>query len=169
MSGWAPKGPGRAVGLMPSPTSSTQVDQAAPLGTDWELFPHKADTGVRGFGPDIARAFEQAATGLTAVITDPRKVAPRVAVKVDCTAPDLELLLVEWLNALVFEMATRRMLFSRFAVRIEEGHLHGRAWGEAVDVARHEPATEVKGATLTALEVGRRPDGLWVAQCVVDV
>jgi SHS2 domain-containing protein len=154
---------------MPSPTSSTQVDHAAPHGTDWELFPHQADAGVRGFGADIERAFEQAATALTAVITDPRKVVPRAAVEVECAAPDLELLLVEWLNALVFEMATRRMLFSRFAVRIEDRRLHGRAWGEPVDVARHEPATEAKGATLTALEVTRRSDGQWVAQCVVDV
>ena len=124
---------------------------------------------MRGFGANMERAFEQAATAVTAVITDPRKVAPRAAVAVDCTAPDIELLLVEWLNALVFEMATRRMLFSRFAVRIEGRRLHGRAWGEPVDVARHEPAAEPKGATLTALEVTRRPDGQWLAQCVVDV
>jgi len=154
---------------MPSPKSSEEVDQAAQQGADWELFPHQADTGVRGFGLSVERAFEQAATALTAVITDPRNIRPRVAVAVDCTAPDLELLLVEWLNALVYEMATRRMLFGRFAVRIENGVLHGRAWGEPVDVVRHEPAAEAKGATLTALEVARRSDGTWVAQCVVDV
>ena len=154
---------------MPLPKSSAEVDQAAQQGADWELFPHQADTGVRGFGLSVDRAFEQAATALTAVITDPRNIRPRVAVAVDCTAPDLELLLVEWLNALVYEMATRRMLFGRFAVRIENGLLHGRAWGEPVDVVRHEPAAEAKGATLTALEVARRSDGTWVAQCVVDV
>jgi tRNA nucleotidyltransferase (CCA-adding enzyme) len=124
---------------------------------------------VRGFGPDKDTAFEQAATALTAVITDPEWVMPRFAVEITCEAADLELLLVDWLNALVYEMATRCMLFSRFAVRIEGRRLHGRAWGEPVDVARHEPAAEVKGATLTALQVSRRTDGLWVAQCVVDV
>ena len=66
-------------------------------------------------------------------------------------------------------MATRRMLFGRFVVRIENGRLHGLAWGEPVDVARHEPAVEAKGATLTALQVAQRSDGTWVAQCVVDV
>ena len=154
---------------MSSPKSSAEIDQAAQRGDEWELFPHRADTGVRGFGPSMEHAFEQAATALTAVITDPRQVVPHSAVEVDCTAPDLELLLVEWLNALVYEMATRRMLFGRFAVRIENGRLHGKAWGEPVDVARHEPAAEAKGATLTALEVAQRPDGTWVAQCVVDV
>jgi tRNA nucleotidyltransferase (CCA-adding enzyme) len=154
---------------MPSPEFSPPVDPAPQHGTDWELFAHQADTGVRGFGPDIERAFEQAATALTAVITDPRNVVPRMAVQVDCSAPDLELLLVEWLNALIYEMATRRLLFGRFSVRIEDRCLYGRAWGEPVDVARHEPAAEAKGATLTALEVARRSDGRWMAQCVVDV
>ncbi len=154
---------------MPSPKFFPDVDRSAQRGATWELFPHRADSGVRGFGPTKERAFEEAATALTAVITDPRSVMARVAVEVDCAAPDLDLLLVEWLNALVYEMATRRMLFGRFVVRIENGRLHGLAWGEAIDTARHEPAAEVKGATLTALEVAQRSDGSWVAQCVVDV
>jgi tRNA nucleotidyltransferase (CCA-adding enzyme) len=78
-------------------------------------------------------------------------------------------LLVDWLNALVFEMATRRMLFSRFEVEIGAGRLRALAWGEAVDVERHKPAVEVKGATYTSLRVAQEADGTWVAQCVVDV
>jgi len=134
----------------------------------WEHFPHVADVGVRGRGPTLARAFEAAATALCAVITDPESVEPRCAVDIDCEAPDAELLLVDWLNALVYEMATRRSLFSRFAVEIEGGRLRGRAWGEPADPARHRPAVEVKGATYTALRVAREAEG-WVAQCVVDV
>jgi len=77
--------------------------------------------------------------------------------------------LVEWLNELVYAMATRQMLFSRFEVELEGNSLKARAWGEKVDVVRHAPATEVKGATFTALEVRRRRGGGWIGQCVVDV
>ena len=90
-------------------------------------------------------------------------------VVVACEAPDRELLLVEWLNAIIYEMAVRRMLFSRFAVEIEDGRLTGQAWGEAVERERHRPAAEPKGATLTELKVREVPGGGWVAQCVVDV
>jgi SHS2 domain-containing protein len=62
---------------------------------------------------------------------------------VRCTAPDDELLLVDWLNALVFEMATHRMLFGRFVVRIEEDQLIAMAWGERIERARHQLGTEV--------------------------
>jgi SHS2 domain-containing protein len=134
----------------------------------WEHFPHGADMGVRGFGSTKAQAFEQAALALTAVVADPATVEPREAVAIRCEAPDDELLLAEWLNGLIYEMATRKMLFSRFAVRFEGRVLSGEAWGEIVDAARHQPAVEIKGATYTALRVAPA-DGGWVAQTVVDV
>lgn len=134
----------------------------------WEHFEHGADIGVRGIGATAEEAFEQAALALTAVVTSPSKVAARELVELTREAPDLELLLVDWLNALVLEMAARRMLFSRFAVELDGTALRARAWGDHVDPERHEPAVEVKGATLTSLRV-THDDGTWTAQCVVDV
>jgi len=84
-------------------------------------------------------------------------------------APDAELLLVDWLNSLIFEMVTRNMLFSRFEVHLENNRLTAQVWGEALEVARHHPAVEIKGATYTALKVAQQQDGGWLAQCVVDV
>jgi len=140
-----------------------------PGAAGWGHFVHGADIGVEGRGPDLASAFEQAALALTAVITDPATVAPRDSVPVVCEDPDPELLLVDWLNALIYEMATRRVLFGRFAVKLEDGRLTATAWGEPVDVDRHRPAVEVKGATYTALSVSQDARGTWTARCVVDV
>jgi protein archease len=144
--------------------------EAPPAAADagWEHFPHDADVGVRGFGPTRAEAFEQAASALTAVVTH-AEVNASTSVEVSCEAPDLELLFVEWLNAVIYEMAVRRMLFSRFTVRIDGTRLDATLWGEPVDVARHAPACEPKGATYTALRVAREPDGSWSAACIVDV
>lgn len=136
---------------------------------NWETFPHEADIGVRGSGDTVEDAFEGAATAMTAAICDPERVAAREAVIIECAAPDKELLLVDWLNALVYEMATRHMLFSRFEVSIASNHLRATVWGEPVDVVRHQPAAEVKGASFCELVVRQRPDGQWLAQCIVDV
>lgn len=124
--------------------------------------------GVRGVGATLSEAFEQVALAMTGTVTDPKCVEPREEVAIECEAPDLELLLVEWLNALVYEMAVRKMLFSRFDVRLDGTRLRGSAWGERVEPARHHPAVEVKGATYTALRVAQE-GGEWVAQTVVDV
>jgi SHS2 domain-containing protein len=138
------------------------------MGARWEHFEHGADVGVRGFGASKSEAFEQAALALTAVVTEPAGVEPHETVAIECEAPDDELLFAEWLNALIYEMATRRMLFSRFAVRIDGTRLRAEARGEPIDVARHHPAVEAKGATYTALRVAREGDE-WIAQTVVDV
>ncbi|MDX9741577.1 MAG: archease [Gammaproteobacteria bacterium] len=142
---------------------------ASGAGTRWEHFPHDADVGMHGIGSTPAQAFEQAALALTAVVTDPVTVAELESAAFDCAAPDLELLLVDWLNAVIYEMAIRQLLFARYQVTIDGDHLRGRAWGETVDVERHRPVVEPKGATYTALKVGQEADGLWHARCVVDV
>lgn len=133
----------------------------------WEHFAHGADVGVRGIGPTRESAFEQAALALTGVITDPAVVRSSVAVGIACEAPG-DVLLVDWLNALIFEMATRHLLFGAFEVAIDGSRLSATARGEPVDPVRHEPAVEVKGATFTALRVAE-DRGVWIAQCVVDV
>ena len=137
----------------------------------WCHYDHQADIGLRGYGADLSEAFTQAALALTGVITDPARVQPETAVTVECRATDAEFLLVEWLDELIYRMATRHLLFGRFEVVVDADgrHLTATAWGEAVDRQRHQPAVEVKGATLTDLRVTQEAPGRWVAQCVVDV
>lgn len=144
----------------------------------WEHFEHQADMGIRGFGNNPEQAFEQAALAMCAIITDLSLIEPQQEVTFSHQEDDLELLLVDWLNAVVYEMATRKLLFSRFKVYIENGLLSASAWGETADVKRHQPAVEIKGATYTELTVkkilqadNKTPDlpEQWLAQCVVDV
>lgn len=135
----------------------------------WEHFHHVADIGVRGNGNTLAEAFEQAALAMTAVITSPDRIADTTLVEISVSGADRELLLTEWLDALIYEMATRKMLFRRFEVQIHNLVLRAKAWGESIDVPRHQPCVEVKGATLTELAIWHDADGTWHAQCVLDV
>lgn len=134
----------------------------------WEHFPHDADVGIRGHGATLAEAFEQAALALTGIVTD-ADIDDLAPVEVDCEAPDVEVLLVEWLNAVIYEMAVRNMIFGAFKVTIDELRLHGTMWGEPVEQTKHAPACEPKGATYTALRVAQEPDGTWSAACIIDV
>jgi len=135
----------------------------------WEHFPHVADIGVRGIGRSKAEAFVQAAVALTAVVTDPGQVRRETRVELSAEGADDELLLLGWLDAIIYAMATRRMVFGAYEVRFSGQRVLGHAWGEAVDVARHQPVVEIKAATFAELAVRQLPDGQWLAQCVVDV
>ena len=135
----------------------------------WEHFEHEADMGLRAEADTREALFEAMAEALTAVVTSPERVQADTELSIHCEAPDDALLLADWLNALIFEMATRGMLFGAWQVRLEGQRLDARVRGEAVDRERHEPAVEVKGATYTALKVEKQSEGKWVAQCIVDV
>ena len=134
----------------------------------YETFDHEADIGIRGFGATIAEAFENAAVALYSVMVNVQRVRPKERRIVKVSAPDRELLLVEWLNALLSQSDIDRMVFSKFEVKINGTSLTGMAWGEKLDRERHQAHVEVKGATYHMLSVQERDNG-YVAQCVVDV
>jgi SHS2 domain-containing protein len=135
----------------------------------WEHLEHGADIGVRGCGASLAEAFTQAALSMSSIVTDLDKIDASESVDIECEAPDFELLLVDWLNEIVYQMATRNMLFGRFDVQISNHRLLARLYGETADPGKHQPAVEIKGATFTELKVYQTDAGDWVAQCVVDV
>ena len=135
---------------------------------NYETFDHEADIGIRGFGSSIGEAFENAALAMYSVMVRIETIEPREPKEMNLSAPDEELLLVEWLNALLSLSDIERMVFSRFEVKIEGTSLTARAWGERLDRIRHEANVEVKGATYHMLKVDKSGDR-YVAQCVVDV
>jgi tRNA nucleotidyltransferase (CCA-adding enzyme) len=134
----------------------------------WEHFPHGADIGIRGVGGSPAEAFAEAARAVVAASVDPATVGVAASIDICCTGADLEDLFYAWLNAVIWEMSVRRMLFCKFDVAIDGFTLHAAAYGEPVSPGRHEPAVEVKGATFTGLSVRTEGDH-WIAECVIDV
>ena len=135
---------------------------------NYETFEHEADIGIRGFGDSMAEAFENAACAMYSVMVNIQTIEPKEKRSVAVSAPDRELLLIEWLNALLSLSDVERMVFSKFEVKIDGTSLIGTAWGEALDRVRHQPHVEIKGATFHMLSV-QELDSRYVAQCVVDV
>lgn len=134
----------------------------------WEHFSHESDIGVRGYGSTVADAFSMGALAMTNVITRSQSIHPYKKIQIHCEAPNQEILFVDWLNVIIYNMAIHNMLFSMFDVSIKGLRLTAIIAGEPVDIHRHQPAVEVKGATFTELKVYER-NNIWVAQCVVDV
>lgn len=138
------------------------------MPTNYETFEHEADIGIRGTGANIGEAFANAALALYSVIVNVSRVEQKEKRSLTVSAPDLELLLVEWLNSLLSLSDIERVVFSKFEVQITGTTLAGSAWGEKLDKKRHEPGVEVKGATYHMLSVKNEADN-YTAQCVVDV
>ncbi len=138
----------------------------------FELFEHKADVGVRGFGRTLEEAFEECAKSMFSVMVDLGEVEAKEPVKMEVEAADKEQLLVNFLNELLYLQDVKEMMFNRFDLYITDGtgkwRLEGKAFGERINKEKHEFKTEVKAASYHQLKVEKQA-GKWVAQCVIDV
>lgn len=136
-----------------------------PGGDDY--FEHDADIGVIGRGATLEEAFESAAAATFAIMADLGAVRPEQSVTLDFEEADVEIALVHWLNLLLGLSREHGLILGRFWIERDGVKWRGGASGEPWrrDLER---GTEVKGATLTMLEVKQERDG-WRARCVVDV
>ena len=135
----------------------------------YETFDHTADLGLRIRAPDLNTLFAEAAEALfAAVVEDLDAVRPDQPIDVRVEGQDREYLLFDWLKALLYHFDAEHLLFRRFEVRVGEGGLEGRAWGEPLDRARHELSHEVKAITYHGLRVEPTADG-WLAEVIVDI
>ena len=124
------------------------------MSPDFEILEHNADTGIIAYGSDLKQAFSNAASGLFSLIVDQESVQDTTERQIEVRANDLESLLVEWLNELIYIFDVENILFKRFeVVEIESGRLTARAYGEKVDPTRHEVKLGVKAATYHMLRI----------------
>lgn len=132
-----------------------------------EYFDHDADVGVIGRGATVEEAFEAAARAMYALMTDIRAVREERSVSLEFEEADVELALVRWLNLLLGLSHEEGLIFGRFWLERDAVRWRGGASGEPWR-PELERGVEVKGATLTMLQVRQSKDG-WEARCVVDV
>jgi SHS2 domain-containing protein len=146
-----------------------------------EHFEHKADIGIRGVGKNLNEAFEECATALTDIIIDSNSVMPKKSHVISLNGTDNGALLVSFLNELLFLKDTKKMIYSKFRVKIgkenivdEKGQakevitLKATIFGEKINHNKHNVKVDAKAATYSELFVGEK-NGQFIAQCVVDV
>ncbi|MHB0914528.1 MAG: archease [Thermoleophilia bacterium] len=135
----------------------------------FETIEHSADIGIRAYGSTREEAFENAAVGMFSLIGDLGSVNPVDEYSITVEADDIETLLVEWLNELLYLYDSSSVLLSRFTVQeLGETLMRGTAFGETLDSARHHPETDIKAVTYHMLRL-RRLNGAWSAEVVFDI
>ncbi len=130
---------------------------------------HTADLGLRIWGDSREELFENAGAALTAVLTDRRRLRRQKTAEILLVAPDLEALLVAWLNYLLYLYDVDAFLGREFKVlELTPQRLAARARGETYDPDRHVSRTAVKAATYHHLEIAKR-NGRWQATVILDL
>ncbi len=134
----------------------------------YELFDHPSEQGIRGYGKTPAEAFEEAAKAMESIIADIDKIEAKQEREIKLENPDKEILLVKWLNELLYLLDVDGLVFSDFEVQIKNDELKARVKGEEFNSDKHGSGTIIKAPTYNELKV-KEENGQWIAQCVVDV
>ncbi|MFC1974141.1 archease [Chloroflexota bacterium] len=133
----------------------------------FRLIEHTADAGIIAYGDNLAEAFGNAAYGLFSIISEMKKVRAVESRQVEAAADDIDGLLFEWLNILIYTFDVEAILFKRFDIcEFNERELKAVCYGERYDPARHQLRTGVKAATYHLLKVDKENNQV---QVIFDV
>lgn len=122
----------------------------------FELIEHTSDIGVVAYGKTLAEAFANAAYGMFSIIAEPDTVREIESRRVEISGEDMEGLLFDWLNSLIYFFDVEMLLFKRFdIIYLGRRRLEAICHGEKYDPSRHQLKTGVKSATYHMLEVDR--------------
>ena len=133
----------------------------------YELIEHTADIGLEARGETLAGAFANAALGMFSLMADLEGVREEETRRVEVMADDIEGLLFEWLNSLLYSFDVEMLLFKRFdVIEFNDMKLTALCYGEKYDSSRHHLKMGVKSATYHRLEVDREKNRV---QVIFDV
>lgn len=132
-----------------------------------------ADVAFEATGKTIEEMFESAGVAvLGTMITDPKKVQPKLKVTIKKTAPDTERLLFDFLDELIYLKDSKQIFFSQFKIKISKTELGysliADSKGEKINPKKHDIIIDAKAVTMHKFEVKQTDTG-WRAQVIIDV
>ncbi len=89
---------------------------------------------------------------------------------IEVKAGDLEELLVEWLNELIYQFEVNELLLKRFNIihlDSENKKLEAKVYGEKLDLSRHQIEEQIKACTYHQLQI--KKNQIWTARVIFDV
>ena len=135
----------------------------------FEIIEHPADVGFRAYGQTREELFANAALAMLTLACAPAGVEEREQRDIAASGRDNEALLYAWLAEILAVADAEQLVFRRVVVtQLGAGHVHGTAYGEKYDNARHRAGTYIKAVTYHQLRVEQTAEG-WRATVYVDV
>lgn len=135
------------------------------------------DVGLRIWGESLENLFENAASGMFNLITDPSRIHGKDIRKLALESDNYEHMLVQWLNELVFLYDTYGFIGKKFQLNIEESPkpdteenilLSADMSGGIYNPEIHESRLLIKAATYHNLSL-KKVKSLWEATVIFDI
>ena len=135
----------------------------------FEIIEHTADIGIVAYGTDIKQVFANAALGLFNLMADLDNLKEGVKREIDLSAEDVEVLLIEWLNELIYISEVEHVIFKRFEINeLINTRLKATCFGEKIKAGQHRLKREIKAATYHMLKLNKE-NGSYKVQIIFDI
>ncbi len=133
---------------------------------------HTADVFFVAKANTLPELFEQCALAVEETMVDVAKVLPKQKIKILVEDTEVDRLLFDFMDELIFFKDYKQLMFSKFEITIDENNgklnLTCFASGEKLDIARHDPKVDVKAVTMHQFEVKKIDKG-WQANVILDI
>jgi SHS2 domain-containing protein len=135
----------------------------------FEIIDHTADIGIIAYGADIKQVFANAALGLFNLMADLDNLKEDTKREIELSAEDVEVLLVEWLNELIYISDVEHIIFKRFEINeLSNTQLRATCFGEKIKPGQHRLKREIKAATYHMLRLNKE-NGSYKVQIIFDI
>ncbi len=128
---------------------------------NYEILDHTADVCVRVYGKSFDELVKNAALAMMDLITDREKIKSFKQIKIRAEGRTREELLVHCLEEILYLHQTKKMVFRDFEVNmVGETIIRGKAFGEQIDLEKHELFSDIKAVTYHNLKIETLNDKL---------
>jgi len=130
----------------------------------YNFLDHATDAIIEVTAKDLKEAFAVAADAEINLTLDQDKVEEKSEIKFSANGKDLRYLLFSWLEEIPFILITKGFAIKRVEFNIEEEKeykINATAFGEPLDVKKHNFKVEIKAPTFYDMEI-RQDDGVYM-------
>jgi len=135
----------------------------------YRVFSHTADIGLHIRGRTMEALFKNAARGMTSLITEQEKFAPRKKATLSVHSDTWESLLVDWLGEILYYFTVKRMGFCTLKIKkINAFSIDAIGYGEEIRLDHHPVFREIKAVTYHDLKI-KKTKGGYSTKIIFDI
>lgn len=134
----------------------------------YEYLEHTADVKIRSYGLNLSQAFENMAKATTGVMTDVEKLKTHVTKRININSKNVERLLYDFLDEIIYIMDTEEFLTAIAIVNIHGNSLSADLKGDYQNENQYEVHTYIKSVTMNDLKVMKK-ENLYILQVIHDI
>jgi len=131
----------------------------------FQILSHTADFRIKVYGKNLEELFENALNAIFEIVR-PTKLGKAIKSKIKVASLNQNVLLVDFLNAVVFEMQTKKAIFNRIKIeKLTDTNIEAQILGNNVE----KFTKDIKAVTYHEVDIKKSASGGLETNLVFDI